>query len=84
MRNKPVHRMTDKDIRLFNKSPYPFPDLFLRAPRPVYKIAAHFDMRAVDNFDLRAKSFDYRNERRHLRVINDNDVRSTRSKRTAG
>jgi len=76
--------MTDIDIRLLNISPYPFPNLFLRAPRPVYEIAADLDMRTVDNFDLRAKSFDYRNECRHLMVINDDDIRSTRSEGTAG
>ena len=84
MRNKLVHWMTDKDIRLLYKIPHPLPYLLLRAPRPVHKVAADFDMRTVNNFDFRANFFDQRNECRHLRVINDNDVCSTRSKRAAG
>jgi hypothetical protein len=74
--------MTDEYIRQLNSFPQESPDLFLRATRYSGQVASNFDMRAVDDLDIRASLFNQRNEARHLWIINDDDVGTTLRQRS--
>jgi len=45
------------------------PNLLLRRARDMNKVATNFDVRAIDNREIRSDPLDEWNQTRHLRII---------------
>ena len=75
--------MTDEDIRELNSFPQILPNFLLRRVFAFDEVTADFDMRTVNYGDIWTIFLDQWNETRHLMVIDNDNVDSTTSKRTA-
>jgi hypothetical protein len=69
--------MTDEEVSGLNMSPEEFPNIGLWSSRSCDKIASHLNMASINDWALGINFFSKRNQSRHLRVVNDNDISTT-------
>jgi hypothetical protein len=74
--------MRDEHIGMLDPAPKVFPHLALRRASNVNEITADFNVRAIENRDFRTSFADERDEAGHLRIVDENNIGTARSKRT--
>jgi hypothetical protein len=80
VRNEFIDGVRDEEIGKLDPVPQVLPDLTLRRASNVNEITADFYVRAIDNGDLRTSFADERDEARHLRIIDEDDIGTSCSK----
>lgn len=73
-RHKRTNRMTDEYVREFDTPPKFLPNLRLRRARHRNQIAANMNVTAENNRPIRSHFFGNRDQRYHLRIIDDDNM----------
>lgn len=77
LRHKSTHRMTDKQIGLFDTLPEVRPCLSLWRRRVIYQITSNLNMTAINHRPIGSGRLDEWNQAGHLRIIDHHDISST-------
>lgn len=72
--HKFVDGVRDEHVRLLNAAPEIVPDLGLWRALLVNEVAAHLDVRTIENRHLGANFADERDETGHLRIVNEDNI----------
>lgn len=72
--NERLHRVTEKDVGVFDTSPEALPNMLSGAAVLLYQIISDLNVTAEDDRTVGGLSFGNWDQRRHLRVVDDDHI----------